>query len=117
MERIHSTHNDYKYFHKYLTTLVEYEKLSKDIILVGPGTSIETFENIHYDNNVVIFVCTEVMSRKDFDIQRKYMSICHIIVTGSFHEIPENFKGNVCIIPTYFYERRNFKHYKRERLF
>ena len=102
MERIHSTHIDYKYFHKYLTTLVEYEKLSKDIILVGPGTSIETFENIHYDNNVVIFVCTELMSRKDFEAQRKYMLMCHIIVTGYFHEIPENFKGNVCIIPAYF---------------
>ena len=102
MKSIHSTHSDYKYFHKYLTTLVEYEKLSKDIILVGPGTSIETFENIDYDNNVVIFVCTELMSRRDFSAQREYMHMSHIIVTGSFHEIPENFKGNVCIIPTYF---------------
>lgn len=102
MERILTTHSDYKYFHKYLTTLVDYEKLSKNITLVGPRTAIETFETLDYDNSIVIFVCTELMSRRDFCEQRKYMPFCHVIITGSFHEIPENFKGKFFIIPAYF---------------
>ena len=103
MPLIHSTSSDYKIIYKYLIESTKQSKLIKDVMLVGPATSEETFNSIDYDNTTVVFLCTEVMARRDFDKQRKYMHKSHIILTGSpNHEVPENFTGKVVVIPAFF---------------
>tara|TARA_Y100000389_G_scaffold165150_1_gene169232 strand:+ start:1873 stop:2748 length:876 start_codon:yes stop_codon:yes gene_type:complete len=100
---MHSTSNDYKIIYKYLTESLKDVTLQKDVMLVGPATSEETFNSIDYNKKIVIFLCTEVMARRDFQKQRSYIHKSHIIVTGSPNEdVPENFTGKVFVIPAFF---------------
>lgn len=103
MPLIQSTSSDYKIIYKHLIESTKQSNLKKDVILVGPATSEETFNTIDYNNTTVIFLCTENMPRRDFDKQRKYIHKSHIILTGSPNQdVPQNFNGKVFVIPAFF---------------
>ena len=49
---MHSTANDYKIIYKYLTEILNDVTLQKEVMLVGPATSEETFNSIDYNKNI-----------------------------------------------------------------
>ena len=101
MEQIISTSKDYDIFHKYITNNVV--KCQKKVFIVGPATSHEVFSSLSYEEQVVCFLCTENMRRRDFQIQRSHMPKSHIIITGSpEQDVPQDYKGKVFVLPAYF---------------